>query len=89
MRWEADFARCFAEMSRVLQTSGRAALLVADTVIDGRPAYADDWLPALAKRARLTLLGRASQIRPHFHGPTARAFVSRPRREHLIVLGRV
>lgn len=87
-RWESDFARCFAEIARVLDGRGRAALLVADSVIEGRPTYADEWLPELAKRARLVVLGRASQIRAHFHAPTARAFVSRPRREHLIVLGR-
>jgi hypothetical protein len=88
-RWETDFARCFSEIARVLDAKGRAALLVADSVIEGRPTYADEWIPELAKRARLVTLGRASQIRPHFHTPTARAFVSRPRREHLIVLGRL
>jgi hypothetical protein len=87
-RWEQDFARCFGEIARVLDAKGRAALLVADSVIEGRPTYADEWIPELAQRAHLVTLGRASQIRPHFHVPTARAFVSRPRREHLIVLGR-
>jgi SAM-dependent methyltransferase len=87
-RWQRDFERCFMEIARVLGPKGRAVFLVADSVIDGEPRYADDWLPELARRARLRTLGRASQIRPHFHAPTARAFVSRPRREHLIVLGR-
>jgi hypothetical protein len=88
-RWEQDFARCFVELARVLDASGHAALLVADSVIEGRPAYADEWLPELAQRARLTTIGRASQVRPHFHTPTARVFVSRPRREHLFVLARI
>jgi hypothetical protein len=29
---------------------------------------------------------RASQLRPHFHGPTAKAFRDRPRAEHAILL---
>ena len=83
----------------VVQTGGMATMRDLDElamsmpeatkeVEDGRPTYADDWLPELARSAGLLTLGRASQIRPHFHTPTARAFVSRPRREHLIVLGR-
>lgn len=85
-RWESDFGHCLAEMRRVLRPGGHAALLVADSVIGDRAYYADQWVPALARQHSLELVGRASQIRPYFHGPTARAFVKRPRREHLLLL---
>jgi hypothetical protein len=31
----------------------------------------------------------ASQLRPHFHAPTERAFEDRARREHVVVLRRL
>lgn len=84
--FEVDFERCFAELSRVLAPKGRVAILLADSVVSGRAVYGDVWLPAAAKRAGLELVATASQVRPHFHGASADAFRSRPRREHLFVL---
>jgi hypothetical protein len=43
-------------------------------------------MPRLAARAKLTIVARAAQRRPHFHMESARAFGVKPRREHLIVL---
>lgn len=84
--WEADFGRCLAEMRRVLLRGGQAALLVADSVLAGRAYYVDDWLPPIARKQGLAVIGRGSQERPHFHVPTARAFQRRARREHLFIL---
>jgi hypothetical protein len=33
-------------------------------------------------------VARASQARPHFHGPTVAAFVDKPRAEHALLLRR-
>lgn len=84
--FERDFALCFREMRRVLAADGRAVLLIADSVVNGRAAYADDWVPAVAAREGLRATARASQERPYFHAGTASAFRDRPRREHLLVL---
>jgi hypothetical protein len=58
---------------------------MADTVIGRRPIYADDLLRTIAPAAGLEVSTVGSQARPHFHGPTARAFDQKPRREHAIV----
>jgi hypothetical protein len=84
--WERDFTHCLRELARVLEVEGRAALVVADSVLAGRALHAERWLPALAKAAGLELVGHAAQRRPYFHQPTGRAFGALPRREHLFVL---
>lgn len=87
-RWSVDFGACLKELARVLETNGRAALVVADSVVANRPYYADEWLPKLAEQQGLQTLAIASQARPHFHEPSQRAFSAKPRREHVIVLTR-
>lgn len=84
--WERDFTRVLEEMRRVLKPGGKAVLLVADSSMAGRPLEVEQWLPRLAERARLKVIARAGQRRPHFHRASAEAFGSRPRREHLVVL---
>lgn len=84
--WERDFAQCLREMRRVLRRNAHAALLVADSVLAGRPMAADEWLPQLADRAGLSTIGHAAQERPYFHLPTAKAFRGKPRYEHLFII---
>jgi len=84
--WERDFTRCLEEFRRVLRPEGKAVLLVADSSLSGRPLIVDEWMPRLAARAKLRVVARASQRRPHFHDGSSRAFGATPRREHLIVL---
>jgi hypothetical protein len=84
--WERDFSACLDEFRRVLRPSGKAVLLVADSSLSGRALEVDKWLPRLAERAHLGVVAHASQRRPHFHVPSARAFGAKPRREHLVVL---
>jgi hypothetical protein len=87
-RWAKDFALCLTEMSRVLRPRGHAALVVADSVLGNRPLYVDELVARLAPAAQLSVVAIGSQRRPHFHGPTSRAFRSRPRREHVFLLSR-
>ena len=42
----------------------------------------------IAPAAKLVVTAVGSQLRPHFHGPSARAFDRVPRREHAIVCRR-
>jgi hypothetical protein len=57
----------------VLANDGTIALVVADSVVAGEAWYAEDALRLLAPAAKLRMVARASQVRPHFHRPTARA----------------
>ncbi len=81
-----DFAACLCEMARVLGPRGRAALIVADSVLAKTALYADELIAELLPQTGLELVARASQRRPHFHQPTQQAFRRKPRSEHLILL---
>ena len=87
-RWSEELGDFLAAAARVLAPNGRLVLIIADTVIGRRALYADDLLGEIAPRAGLEVSVVGSQLRPHFHGPTARAFDRRPRREHAIVCRR-
>jgi DNA modification methylase len=73
-------------MARVLRPGGKAVLLVADGLIQGRALRIDELLTEVAPEVGLKAVGIASQERPHFHGPTLAAFRSAPRREHAVML---
>lgn len=86
--WTRELAAILRAMARVCRKGGRAALLIADSAVEGEALRADRLLAELAPPAGFTLVARASQERPHFHGPTARAFQDEPRAEHAIALER-
>jgi hypothetical protein len=73
-------------MARVCRRGARVALVVADSAVQGEALRADAILPSVAAATGFASLARASQERPHFHGPTAAAFRDRPRAEHVLVL---
>jgi DNA modification methylase len=77
-----------AAMRRVLRPGGRAALLVADSAFGSTPLRIDEVLARVGRQSGWIPLAVASQARPHFHGPTARAFTREPRREHAVLLER-
>jgi SAM-dependent methyltransferase len=84
-RWSSELGEVLSAAARVLAPHGKLVLVIADTVIGRRALYADDLVREVAPRAGLEVSVVGSQLRPHFHGPTARAFDRRPRREHAIV----
>jgi phosphohistidine phosphatase SixA len=86
--WVTDLGKCFTAMRRALDVRGIAVLILADTVVASRPLFADEVVASVATRAGMTVAAAASQVRPHFHAESRRAFASRPRREHAIVLAR-
>ena len=85
-RWDADFTATLRSIRRVLAPNGVAALVLGDSAASSRPIRADRTVEKLAPRAGLRVTATVSQARPHFHGPTLRAFEKAPRREHLILL---
>ena len=85
-RWRDEIGAVLRALRRVLHEDGAAVLLLADSVVAGAPVYAADLVRAVAPGAGLALRAVASQARPHFHAPTARAFARRPRAEHAILL---
>jgi DNA methylase len=85
--WERDLAATLTALGRGLEAAGRIVLLIADSTLAGKPLYAERVVEKAAPAVGLTLLARASQTRPHFHGASRDAFVKKPRREHLLALG--
>ncbi|MDP9151718.1 MAG: site-specific DNA-methyltransferase [Myxococcota bacterium] len=84
--WSRELDATLREMSRVCRKGGRIVLLVADSAVRGEALRADSMVAAVASKSGLALIARASQRRPHFHGPTADAFRRLPRAEHAIAL---
>jgi hypothetical protein len=80
-------AATLAALAGGLNAAGRIVLLIADSTLAGKPLYAERVVEKAAPAAGLSLLARASQARPHFHGGSRDAFVKQPRREHLLLLG--
>jgi hypothetical protein len=85
-RWEREFRPFLGELARVLKPDGVAILVCGDSVLGGRALRADEHVPRLADSRGLRLWARASQVRRHFHAPSARAFGRQPRREHVLLL---
>jgi SAM-dependent methyltransferase len=86
--WRSEIGDVLSALHRVLRASGAVILLLADSVVAGAPVYAADLLRSLAPHVGFSVRAIASQLRPHFHGPTARVFARRPRKEHAILLVR-
>jgi len=84
--WTRELTAILRCLSRVCRRGARLALLIADSAVQGQALRADEMLATIAPAAGLQIVARASQLRPHFHGPTARAFEHVPRAEHAIAL---
>jgi DNA modification methylase len=86
--WETDLGKCVAAMRRVLDVRGVAVLILADSVVASRPVFADRVIANVSAKTGMKVVASAAQVRPHFHAESRRAFVAKPRREHVIVLAR-
>jgi hypothetical protein len=84
--WRDDFVESLRAIRRTLLPGGAAVLVLADSVVQKQPLYAEDVIEDLARNSQFELVATASQKRPHFHEPSIDAFRRRPRREHLFVL---
>jgi len=92
--WAGELDTLLRSLARVMKPGAPLVLLIADSAA-GRPGErpeairADEIVTRVAERGgRLEPIARASQARPHFHGPTAAAFTRRPRLEHALLLRR-
>jgi DNA modification methylase len=95
--WERELAKFFTALARVTKKGAPVVLLIADSATPRGPRGE----PPRALRADVIVadtaayvrsfepVARASQARPHFHGPTMSAFVDEPRAEHALLLRRV
>jgi DNA modification methylase len=84
--WARELGRALRALSRVCKPGALVTLVVADSAVRGEALRADEIVARVAPEAGFTFVARASQRRPHFHEPTARAFERRPRGEHAIAL---
>ncbi len=84
--WSRELGAVLSAMARVCRKGGTVTFLIADSAVAGEALRADAILASVAEGSGFTLLARASQPRPHFHGPTAAAFRRSPRSEHAIAL---
>lgn len=75
-------------MSRVLKKGGRAAIVMGDGAAGAEPIFADEMLAEAARGADLKVVARASQARAVFDDDSREAFAKRPKREHVVVLGK-
>ncbi len=87
-RFADELAAVLRAAARVLAPGGAVVFLLADSVVAGAPVYAADLTAAVASRTGFALHAAASQVRPHFHLPTQRAFGHRAREEHALLLVR-
>jgi hypothetical protein len=86
--WAGELGRVLASAGRVLRRGSLLVLLLGDSAVAGVPLRAADMVAAAAEGTRMDCVARASQTRPHFHGPSAEAFRGRPRAEHALLLRR-
>ncbi|MBK6698172.1 MAG: hypothetical protein IPG50_39210 [Myxococcales bacterium] len=92
-KWQGELSAFLRAARRVVRPGGCVVLVLGDSAIraprGGAIALrAEDVVAAAARDVGLVPLARASQPRPHFHGPTLSAFRSRARHEHALLLGR-
>lgn len=84
--WCRELDRFFRAVSRVLPPGAPVVLLMADSAVGDGAIRADEVVAEVGRVCGLLPAARASQPRPHFHGPTANAFRDRPRFEHALLL---
>ena len=84
--WGKELERFFRAAARVLPAGGPLVVMMADSAVADVAIRADEVVAEVGRACGLVPSARASQPRPHFHGPTAKAFRDRPRFEHALLL---
>ncbi len=85
-RWQEEMGEALREIRRVLDPSGRAVLVIADSVVGDTALRADREMERAATGNGLDVTAMASQERPLFLHGAERAFRDAPRREHVVIL---
>lgn len=94
--WERELAKLLRALARVTKRGAPVVLLIADSATPRGPRgerpealRADEIVADTAAHVKtFEPVARASQARPHFHGPTVAAFFDKPRAEHALLLRR-
>ncbi len=86
--WSRELAKFFQTAAGVLAKGSPLVLVMGDSAVGDVALRADEIVADTARVCGFIASARASQDRPHFHGPTMAAFRTRPRAEHAILLRR-
>lgn len=84
-QWMAELRNFFAAMRGLLAPNAPLILVIADSAVGNSPLRAEELVAKAARTEGFKPVARASQTRPHFHGPTNLAFRDRPRMEHALL----
>ena len=84
--WAKELERFFRAAASVLPSGAALVLMMADSAVGDVAIRADEVVADAGRTCGLVPSARASQPRPHFHGPTASAFRTKPRFEHALLL---
>ncbi len=84
--WVGELTGFLRAMCGVLKPGSPLVLMMADSALGQVALRADELVAEAARASGFKPAARASQARPHFHGPSSVAFRQRPRQEHAIVL---
>ncbi len=84
--WAAELGKFLRAVARVLPAGGPLVMVMADSAVGDVAIRADEVAAEVGRACGFVPTARASQPRPHFLGPTAKAFRARPRAEHALLL---
>jgi len=86
--WMGELRSFLAAMAGQVSQEAPVILLIADSAVGDTALRAEELVAKAARLCGFKPVARASQSRPHFHGPTTAAFRTKPRREHALLLRR-
>ncbi len=84
--WAKELERFLRAAGKILPPEAPLIMMMADSAIGDTALRADEIVAEVGRASGFTPAARASQPRPHFHGPTAKAFHTRQRHEHALLL---
>ena len=86
--WMGELRSFLSAMAGQVKPGAPVIVLIADSAVGDTALRAEELVAKAARMCGFKPVARASQARPHFHGPTTAAFRTRPRREHALLLRR-
>ncbi len=84
--WSEELGRFLVSAHGLLKKGGNLVMVIADSSVGDIALRADEIVAEIARDCGYLPTAKASQARPHFHGPGQEAFSRRPRAEHAIAL---
>ncbi len=84
--WSQELGQFLVSAGGLLKKGAPLVLVIADSSVANVALRADEIVAEIARGCGFHPSAKASQVRPHFHGPGQEAFLQRPRAEHAIAL---